>query len=362
MADAGNPYQWMDYSSLSPDQQGQIIPQAQRYISQQTGAGQNAPQVYMLPGGQYTTQIPTSILNSQEYGQISNQPNQDSSNVKDGYVWALPGGGFTPKEPSAQGYAPAKSSGGGKGFFDYLAPIAETALAFAGFPEVSAGIAGLKSGVETGSPLAGLTSAAGSYFGGELGSSLGGQLGNQAGGFLSETPGNALGDIFGGSTVGSVAPFGSFAGNALGSSTIGSIAGGAIGSSAGNSLGSQFGQQAGGGANTQDSFSPQASMNATPSFQPGTTSPAGLPQSLSQFSGLDPFQQATNIASKGVYGSGNGRDENSYFLNLVNRQLQDPTQGFKSVNPVENSYLSQLGLGGYSNQNDLMQGISKYAA
>lgn len=242
---------------------------------------------------------------------------------------------------------------------DYVAPIALAAVPGVG-PGLAAVYTGVKTGVETGNPLSGLLGAAGSFAGNALGESFGSSLGNSIGGsagsFLNETPANFLGDAFGGSTVGAAAPFGSFAGNALGGSTIGSLAGSALGSSTGTSLGSQLGQ----------SLMPMGGdlQKGPAGFSPSRAPQMGLPQSLSQFGNLDPFQQATNIASKGVYGGGNGPNENSYFLNLINRQLVDPSGnvgGMQGINPVENSYLSQLGLGGYGNSSDLLKGISQYA-
>lgn len=244
------------------------------------------------------------------------------------------------------------------GIIDQIASIAvPIALTAVGQPELAAAYVGINSGIKSGSPLGGLAAAGGSYFGGQLGSSLGSSLGGSSGSFLSETPSNALGDIFGGETVGAAAPFGSFAGNALGSSTIGSSLGAAAGSSFGEDIGSKLGSSImpGNTAGTLD-------MSQSP-FSPSRQGAMGMPSSLSGLAGGDPFQQATGIATKGVYGGGQGKDENNYFLNLINRQLVDPSgnvNGMQSINPIESSYLSQLGLGGYNNSNDLLQGISKY--
>lgn len=354
-----NPYQWMDYSNLSGSQKNNLIPQAQRYIQSELGSGHTAPQVYGLPGGQYTTQIPQSILSPSEVGQISNQPNQDSSNMKDGYVWALPGGGFTPKEPSAQGYAPAKSQDGGKkSFFDFLAPAAGGLLGSilpgigtAWGAALGSGLgSGLNTGIKTGNPLAGALSAvgsgAGSYLGGALlgpelsglGSTANTISGGTTPGFLGRSIGNSLGD---------------FAGNAIGGQTLGNLAGAGIGSS----VGSSGGEMLGGMLNPQSSGS-TPSFGYSPSAQPSQ----GLPQSLSQFGGLNPNQQASNLATKGVYGGGNGPQETNYFMNLMNRQLFDNgsmKSDISGINPVEMNYLNQLGVSG-SSPTDLAKGISSY--
>lgn len=113
--------------------------------------------------------------------------------------------------------------------------------------------------------------------------------------------------------------------------------------------------------------SPSSSSNNTsllaPPFNPSEQSPMTAPGSLQQYSSLDPFQQATNIATQGVYGRGNGPQENSYFLNLLNRQLFDQggnlAANTNSINPIENSYLSQLGITG-QNPTDILKGISQY--
>lgn len=243
---------------------------------------------------------------------------------------------------------------------DYVAPIALGFVPGIG-PALSAVYTGVKTGVETGNPLSGFLGAAGSFAGNALGSSLGSSFGDAVGGTagqtLNSTPANALGSIFGGDTMAAAAPFGSFAGNALGGSSIGSMLGAGLGSSAGESIGSQLGGQL-------NPMQQASAPNPSNAFSASRSPQMGLPQSLSQFSNLDPFQQATNIASKGVYGGGNGANENSYFLNLINRQLVDDgnnVKGMDSLNPVESGYLSQLGLSGYNNSNDLLKGISQYA-
>lgn len=191
-----------------------------------------------------------------------------------------------------------------------------------------------------------MLAGAGSYLGGEALGGLGGTLG--------QTPAGALGSMGAGEALGASAPFGSFAGNVLGGQTLGSMAGSAVGSQIGGNLG--------------DQINPMSSSDgpAGPSpFQPSRAGQMGLPQSLSQFGGLDPMQQASNIATRGVYGQGNGPQENSYFTNLINRQLVDD-QGHvgdtSSISPIENSYLSQIGLGGYNDSTDLLKKINSYAA
>jgi hypothetical protein len=191
---------------------------------------------------------------------------------------------------------------------------------------------------------------------------LGGALLSAGGSFVgSNLAGNILGDKLG--TIGS--GFNSVLGNDLGSTaanaigptlantTISSVLGGNVGSTLASSL-----------AGTAKNASPSGE-GATPAFKPTQQSEMALPFSLQGLGGLTTQQQGSNIATKGVYGGGEGPDENSYFLNLINRRLVDP-QGnvgdMKNVSPIENSYLAQLGLGGSSNAKNLLQAISNWKA
>lgn len=226
----------------------------------------------------------------------------------------------------------------GKSLFDFIAPIAGAALGSV-IPGVGTAIgaavgSGLNSGVKTGNPLAGVLSAGGSYLGGQA---LGG-----AGGILGDTVG---------STVGSTAA--NFIGPQLASTTLGSVAGSALGSSIGESAGEAMNPPKMGFTGAM----------GPPGFSPSKQPEMGLPQSLSQFGGLSPQQQGSNIATKGVYGGGNGPQETNYFLNLMNRQLFDNggnvANDNSSINPVEMGYLNQLGISG-STPTDLLKGISQY--
>lgn len=215
--------------------------------------------------------------------------------------------------------------------------IAPAALALTGNPELAAAYVGARNSQKTGDPLSGLLSGVGSYAGNVAGSSLGASaFGNTALGNLTSGAQNAFEGLTG--------------------SGFGQTIGGGIGSMVGGNFGGDVASQ----INPQ---TPDLGSGAASPFSPSRSPSMGLPQSLSQFSSLDPNQQASNIASKGVYGQGNGPEENQYFLNLINRQLVDDgghVGSIDNINPVENSYLSQLGLGGYSNPNDLLQGISRY--
>jgi len=192
-----------------------------------------------------------------------------------------------------------------------------------------------------------IANSAGNYFGSQIGANLGGAANFGPSGTIA-------------SSLGSIG-FDSAA-NVLPASIAGQNIGSALGSFAGSSIGSNV-------ANSLTGFNPNASKPPAPTgitpFTPSQQSPMGLPSSLASFGTLTPNQQSTNIATQGVYGGGEGKDENSYFLNLINRRLVDPSGNVgdtSSLNPIESSYLNQLGLGGYSNSTDLLKKISQYNA
>lgn len=235
-------------------------------------------------------------------------------------------------------------------FWDYIAPIAGSFLGGAtGLPAGSAfGSAvgsGLSTGLKTGNPLAGAAAAAGSGIGSYLGSQFGGSYlnnagsstnaasGGQTGGPLSSSPSNALSGV-----------------SDFGSQSYGDLLAGGIGGAVGGQMAS--------------SLVPAQSASTDPApFKPSRAASMALPGSLAQYGGLSPDQELSGIATKGVYGGGNSPDENKYFLNLINNRLVDQggNVGNESMNPIENSYLSQLGLGGYGNNTDLLKGIQNYA-
>lgn len=205
---------------------------------------------------------------------------------------------------------------------------------------------GLQSGITTGDPLAGALSAGGSYIGSNIGSAL---LGDQLG-----TLGSTLTDTLG-------SDVGSFAGNVLGPELAGSQISSALGSTVGSNLASSLATNTG-----LDTPNAMAAGPAAPEpFSPKREDQISLPGSLSGFSGLSPNQLSSNIATQGVYGGGAGPEESGFFANLINRRLVDETGqvgDMSGINPIENSFLSQLGLGGFGNSNDLLEAISKRRA
>lgn len=215
---------------------------------------------------------------------------------------------------------------------------------------------GIRTGMATGNPLAGLTSGVGAGAGAYVGSNLLGPTLGSLGGGTSAASGGATPGFLGAplaKAFGDTALEGP-AQSAFGSATGGNLIGGAIGQGVGQSLTDPMKLGIQGGPST-----------GSPAFAPSRSGDMQMPGDLSQYSGLNPNQQATNIATRGVYGQGNGPQDNQYFTNLINHQLIDPSGNVagdnSSINPVESQYLSQIGLGGYGNPKDLLQKISNYA-
>jgi hypothetical protein len=241
---------------------------------------------------------------------------------------------------------------------DIAAPVVLTAM---GQPELAAVYSGGRSYSKNHNILGALGSAGGSYLGSSVGSSLGGSAANSSIGQslgLGQSIGSALGNPANveNSIAGAASNFiGNDAGNMLGAQLSTTNLGSALGSFAGNSAGTDFGQSLAG--------VPKQKMQGPAPFQPTQAAAMTLPGSLSDLNGLSTDQQASNIANQGVYGGGAGPDEQRYFMNLMNRQLVDSsghTSDMSGVNAIENSYLSQLGLGGYGDSRSLLEAMSKW--
>jgi hypothetical protein len=209
--------------------------------------------------------------------------------------------------------------------------------------------------VAYGAPGAAFASGLNNYIqGGDLKSSIINAGATYAG---SQIGGSYLGDKLGtvGSTLSNVLgpELGSTAGNAIGSTlantTLGSIAGAKVGSDIASSY-----------APAKNASRDNTAL-AAPVFKPSQQAEKETPFSIQGLGSLTANQQSSNIANQGVYGRGNGPEENSYFLNLLNRRLVDETgkvdSDLSEINPIETSYLKQLGIGGYSNPTSLLQAI-----
>lgn len=187
-----------------------------------------------------------------------------------------------------------------------------------------------------------LASAGGSYIGSNIGGAvLGDKLGT-----VGSTLSNTLGQGIGSTAANAIGP-------ALANTAIGSVLGGSVGGDLASSLAAPKQK-----AISQPGESP---------FSPTQQAEKSLPLSLTgAYGSLTNQQRGSGIATQGVYGSGNGPEENAYYLNLINRRLVDESgnvdQNFSDINPVENSYLAQLGLGGKNNPRDLLQAIQGWKA
>lgn len=213
--------------------------------------------------------------------------------------------------------------------------------------------------------------------GGGTGSSnlLGNSPGLSGGGFGDSLAASGL-SSGGGSTAGSSA--GSGLTGALQTPMSNVISSGLGGGDTASSIGSTFGGSAnvgnaigtfGGGALGNSAVSPliahltQPSTDQPPTPPPGYASDMALPGDLSGLGGLSPLQQSTNIATQGVYGGGVGGQDDQYFLNLINHQLVNGPGNYNpmsGLSPINNSFLSQLGLGGYGNSQDLLSAMNSW--
>lgn len=233
----------------------------------------------------------------------------------------------------------------------FALPIAGAAIGSA-VPGVGtalgATLGGAASGAVSGKGLKGigigaLTGFAGNAIGSSLGTSLGSTLGKA-----------------GGSSLGSI--LGKTSSNAIGSTLLNTTFAQGLGKFAGNSIADNL---VSGAFGSEQSSNPSTKLPSAPSgpapFEPKQEAQLQLPNSLSGLSSFDPMQQSSNIATQGVYGGGNGPQEEDYFTNMINRRLVDESgkvdQDLSEVSPIESSYLSQLGLGGYNNPSSLLEAL-----
>lgn len=202
---------------------------------------------------------------------------------------------------------------------------------------------------------AGILSGAGSYIGGNIGNAL---LPASSGSIASALEGGLGADL--GSAVNSA--IGSVGLNPL--TGLGQIAGSSAGGTAANSFSPQ-GQPSNRG---NYPFIPtQAGASPLPVSLGGGTGGAGsspgTTPGINNLSGLTANQQASNLATQGLYGGGNGPQEQAYYGNLLNRQLVGSggaVAPLSSLSPIEQSYNSKLGFGGAANSNNLLEMLSKW--
>lgn len=218
---------------------------------------------------------------------------------------------------------------------------------------VGAAIGGAAGGAIGGGGLKGaLIGGATGYGGSVIGNSIGSSLTST----LAKTgASNAFTNGIANSTIGRVAS------NVVGPATGSSLIGGAIGKFAGNSIADSIGSSLFPEEVSQES---QSSSGPAP-FKASRNAQLSLPGSLTGINGLEDQQQSSNLATQGTYGGGLGGEEQSYFTNLINRRLVDDAGNVDSdlseINPIEKSYLSQLGLN-QDNPQSLLEALSKWKA
>lgn len=102
----------------------------------------------------------------------------------------------------------------------------------------------------------------------------------------------------------------------------------------------------------QKTVSPTAAQAAP--FSPVKPSAIARPSSLADYSGFDPLQERTALATKGL-NQGLGKQEQDYYTNLVQRSLigdtNQPASDTSGLSPVESQYFSQKGI----NTSDIMK-------
>lgn len=243
-----------------------------------------------------------------------------------------------------------------KKILPYAAPIAGslllpgigTALGASISPAIGAAVGSAAANYSQNHDLkSALASGGGSYVGSSLGSQILGDLGT-VGGTINSTLGTTFGE-----TAANALP--NAAMSQLFSAPINSIVGSQIGENLASSLVPQTAKNAMGEG-------PSVKF-AQDNFKPSRDSEMETPLSLKGLGSLSPEQLTSNVATGGVYGGGAAPDEQDFFLNMINRRLVDDAgqvdQDLSEVSPIESSYLSQLGLGGYGSAQDLLQAISK---
>lgn len=227
-----------------------------------------------------------------------------------------------------------------------------------GLPTLGASAAqGLNTYISGGNIGDSLKSAGATYAGSEIGSQLIGDKLGTIGSTIGQSSSNAVGPAYN-STIGNIigTNAGGYAGNALSSSFAAPLLNSSIGSTLGAYAGNSLVQKA-------DSPSTDGQTSELSSFSPKQEDQQDLPTSLNTLGGLTQDQQSTNLATQGVYGGGNGPQEQGYFENLINRRLVDPsgqTSDLSNLKPIEQSYLQKLGFGGYGDTSSLLEALTKW--
>lgn len=220
-----------------------------------------------------------------------------------------------------------------------IAPIAVGAINPIAGAAVGAGL-GASGG---GGILGGLTGAASGYFGGNVLSGAGDAI--SAGGGLSNIITGAENGL-----TNSASSLGSLLG--VGGSTI---------SGAGNLLQAASLASSIGSPKTSQPSAAGPGTAAPAAYKPVLPDAMAMPSSLNQMSAYSPEQVRSALATQGVNG-GLGKDEQSYYTNLLQRSLIGPGNQVNTSNPnflmpIESQYYSQKGLN-TSDPNQFLSGLS----
>lgn len=108
-----------------------------------------------------------------------------------------------------------------------------------------------------------------------------------------------------------------------------------------------------GGGSKEKTPPPVTPAQAKP-FVPVKPAAVARPSSLADYSGFDPQQERTALATKGL-NQGLGKPEQDYYTNMIQRSLigdnNVPSTDTSSLSPVESQYFSQQGV----NTSDIMK-------
>lgn len=101
----------------------------------------------------------------------------------------------------------------------------------------------------------------------------------------------------------------------------------------------------GGGSRPRAAAAPTAAQ--APAFNPTRPEAVARPSSLGEYANFTPEQERSALATRGN-NQGLGRDEDSYYRNLVQRSLigdnNKPAADTNSLLPAESQYFSQQGM------------------
>lgn len=343
------------------------LSQTGNYLGNAVGAGNIGSSIAnSIPS---FSQVGNKVSNALGAGDISSSAESGFGNLADNVrSWSgnPASGGMTSipdmlPNTSGSGYSPSNWNGAaslGSNIGDFLnqsSSMPGTLPSLGGMSQMPSSLPSLSMGEQPGGlsniPSTGMTSGPSSNPPLNAGESLAGAGSGLAGG-MTEAP-SSLPSLSAGEALGGASAAGGLGGllDSMGSglSSAKNALSGVMGSSSiapllGVLVGSQLGQQ------PQQSYQSNIPDFTTPQFQPTQQPEMQMPKGLEFLMNLSPIQQATSLATSGVYGGGNGPDEQKYFMNLENRKLvnqDNSTNSLDTLSPIERSYLQRLGFGSF---------------